>query len=159
MKVFIGIGANLGDARATVGKAIGTLAQLPDTKLVAQSALFGSAPIDSSGDDYVNAVAELSTSLSATDLLQQLQAIELAHGRERPYRNAPRTLDLDLLLYGDEEINTADLQVPHPRMTERAFVLLPLLQLVADLHIPGKGRAQDYVAAVAEQRIHELTPT
>lgn len=157
MKVFIGIGANLGDARATVGKAIAALAQLPDTKLVAQSALFGSAPIDSSGDDYVNAVAELSTSLSATDLLQQLQAIELAHGRERPYRNAPRTLDLDLLLYGDEEINTADLQVPHPRMTERAFVLLPLLQLATDISIPGKGSAQDYVAAVADQRIQELS--
>ncbi|BBB58928.1 2-amino-4-hydroxy-6-hydroxymethyldihydropteridine diphosphokinase [Undibacterium sp. KW1] len=159
LQVFIGIGANLGDARASVSKAIDALAQLPDTTLVARSALFGSAPIDSSGDDYVNAVAELTTSLSAADLLQHLQAIELAHGRERPYRNAPRTLDLDLLLYGDEEINTADLQVPHPRMTERAFVLLPLLQLSADISIPGKGRAQDYVAAVAEQRIQELPIT
>jgi len=159
IRIFIGIGANLGDAKVTVGKAIDALAQLPDTTLVAQSALFGSAPIDSTGDDYVNAVAELSSRLSATDVLQHLQAIELAHGRERPYRNAPRTLDLDLLLYGDEEINTADLQVPHPRMTERAFVLLPLLQLSADVTIPGKGRAQSYVAAVAEQRIRELSIT
>jgi len=158
VQVFIGIGANLGDARLTVSKAIAALAQLPDTILVAQSALFGSAPIDSSGDDYVNAVAELASSLSATDILQHLQAIELAHGRERPYRNAPRTLDLDLLLYGDEKINTTDLQVPHPRMTERAFVLLPLLQLAADVSIPSKGLAQDYVAAVAEQRLQELSP-
>ncbi|MFZ6758661.1 2-amino-4-hydroxy-6-hydroxymethyldihydropteridine diphosphokinase [Undibacterium sp. Ji50W] len=157
MQAFIGIGANLGDAKATVGKAITALAQVPDTTLVAQSALFGSAPIDSSGDDYVNAVAELDTSLSATTLLLHLQAIELAHGRERPYRNAPRTLDLDLLLYGAEEIHTANLQVPHPRMTERAFVLLPLLQLASDVYIPGKGRAQDFVAAVAGQRIQELT--
>ncbi len=156
VQVFIGIGANLGDARATVAIAIEALAQLPQTSLVAQSSLYGSAPIDSSGDDYVNAVAQLSTSLDARALLQHLQAIELAHGRERPYRNAPRTLDLDLLLYGDEQINTADLQVPHPRMTERAFVLLPLLQLSADINIPCKGRACDYVAAVAEQRIQEL---
>ncbi|MFZ6873890.1 2-amino-4-hydroxy-6-hydroxymethyldihydropteridine diphosphokinase [Undibacterium sp. Di27W] len=159
VRVFIGIGANLGDARVTVSKAIAALAQLPDTTLVAQSALFGSAPIDSTGHDYVNAVAELASSLSAADLLQHLQAIELAHGRERPYRNAPRTLDLDLLMYGDEEINTADLQVPHPRMTERAFVLLPLLQLATDISIPGKGSAQDYIAAVAEQRIQELPTT
>lgn len=158
-QIFIGIGANLGDASVTVSKAIAALAQLPDTTLVAQSALFGSAPIDSTGDDYVNAVAELASSLSATDILQHLQAIELAHGRERPYRNAPRTLDLDLLMYGMEEINSADLQVPHPRMTERAFVLLPLLQLVADISIPGKGRAQDYVASVADQRIQELPTT
>jgi len=158
MQVFIGIGANLGDAKATVAMAIAALAHLPDTKLVAQSALFGSAPIDSSGDDYVNAVAELGTSLSATVLLQHLQAVELVHGRERPYHNAPRTLDLDLLLYGTEEIQTANLQVPHPRMTERAFVLLPLLQLAAEIHIPGKGRAQDFVAAVADQRIQELPP-
>ncbi|MBI3729048.1 MAG: 2-amino-4-hydroxy-6-hydroxymethyldihydropteridine diphosphokinase [Burkholderiales bacterium] len=159
VQVFIGIGANLGDASVTVSKAIAALAQLPDTTLVAHSALFGSAPIDSSGDDYVNAVAELASNLSATDLLQHLQAIELAHGRERPYRNAPRTLDLDLLLYGDEKINTSDLQVPHPRMTDRAFVLLPLLQLSADISIPGKGRAQSYVAAVANQRIQELPTT
>ena len=157
MRIFVGIGANLGDARLTVSKAIAALAQLPDTILVAQSALFGSAPIDSSGDDYVNAVAELASRLSAADLLHGLQAIELAHGRKRPYRNAPRTLDLDLLLYGDEKINTTDLQVPHPRMTERAFVLLPLLQLAGDVSIPGKGRAQSYVAAVTDQRIQELS--
>lgn len=159
MRIFVGIGANLGDAKVTVGKAIDALAQLPDTTLVAQSAMFGSAPIDSTGDDYVNAVAELASSLSATDILQHLQAIELAHGRERPYRNAPRTLDLDLLMYGMEEISTINLQVPHPRMTERAFVLLPLLQLASNISIPGKGRAQDYVAAVAEQRIQELPTT
>jgi 2-amino-4-hydroxy-6-hydroxymethyldihydropteridine diphosphokinase len=157
MQVFIGIGANLGDASATVAQAIAALGQLPGTSLVAHSSLFGSAPIDSSGDDYVNAVAELDTALNAVALLQHLQAVELAHGRERPYRNAPRTLDLDLLLYGSQVIDSADLQVPHPRMTERAFVLLPLLQLADDIHIPGKGRAQDFVAAVADQRIQKLS--
>ncbi|HEX8954782.1 MAG TPA: 2-amino-4-hydroxy-6-hydroxymethyldihydropteridine diphosphokinase, partial [Burkholderiaceae bacterium] len=96
---YVGIGANLGDARATVEAALGKLAELPQSKLIAQSSLFASAPIDAGGDDYINAVARLQTSLRAEALLQRLQAIELEFGRERPYRNAPRTLDLDILLY------------------------------------------------------------
>lgn len=153
---YIGIGANLGDASATVLLAIERLAQLPQTQLQAQSSLFLSAPIDAGGDDYVNAVIEVETNLSAEELLQALQELELAFGRERPYRNAPRTLDLDVLLYGREQIESCHLSVPHPRMTERAFVLLPLLQIAPEVQIPGKGSAQQFLAQVAAQAIRRL---
>ncbi len=153
---YIGIGANLGDARATVEYAIETLRGLPQTQFKRASSLFITAPIDSSGDDYINAVVALETDLDAQVLLEHLQALELACGRERPYRNAPRTLDLDLLLYGQQEINTEHLTVPHPRMTERAFVLIPLLQLDPFITIPGKGAAHQFAPAVAEQGIQKL---
>ncbi|WP_295761099.1 2-amino-4-hydroxy-6-hydroxymethyldihydropteridine diphosphokinase [Undibacterium sp.] len=153
---FIGIGANLGDAQASVQQAILRLAQLPGTALKAQSSLFLSAPVDAQGDDYVNAVVELNTALSALDLLHALQELELAFGRERPYRNAPRTLDLDLLLYADQSKHTEELTLPHPRMTERAFVLLPLLQLDPFIRIPGKGEAHQFAPGVADQAIRKL---
>jgi 2-amino-4-hydroxy-6-hydroxymethyldihydropteridine diphosphokinase len=152
----IGIGANLGDAYATVKAAITCLAQLPSTQLSAQSSLYSSAPIDSSGDDYINAVVQLETDLGALDLLTHLQAIEQDFGRERPYYNAPRTLDLDLLLYGQNLIATERLIVPHPRTTERAFVLLPLLEIDPLVHVAGKGAAQDFVEKVADQGIRKL---
>src|SRR5438128_2571535 len=123
----IGLGANLGDARAALNAARDALGQMPATTLVAMSPLYRSAPVDATGPDYLNAVALVRTELDAHQLLHALQAIELRHGRERSHRNAPRTLDLDLLLYGDEVIRTDDLTVPHPRMHERAFVLRPLL--------------------------------
>lgn len=153
MIAYIGIGANLGDASANVDDALVRLAALDGGCLLAQSAKYRSAPIDSSGDDYINAVASIETSLSAPDLLDALHAIELAHGRERPYRNAPRTLDLDILLYGDERIDLPQLHVPHPRMLDRAFVLVPLLEIAPDIVIPGRGAAHDYLPAVADQAI------
>ena len=153
---YIGIGANLGDARANVADAFERLQKLPCCTLMATSSLYRTAPIDSSGDDYINAVARIATTLGAPALLAALHGIEQAHGRERPYRNAPRTLDLDLLLYGDAVIDTPDLVVPHPRITERAFVLVPLLELAPAIHIPGFGAAQDYLAAVADQGIAPL---
>lgn len=153
---YIGIGANLGEARKTVDYAIARLAQLPQTRLVQSSSLFLTAPIDSSGDDYINAVAELTTELDALSLLDHLQALELACGRERPYRNAPRTLDLDILLFGNAEINNERLNVPHPRMCERAFVMIPLLQLNPAITIPGKGAAHQYIPALAGQGIQQL---
>lgn len=153
---YIGIGANLGDASATVLQAIARMAQLAQMQLRAQSSLFQSAPIDAGGNDYVNAVIEVNTTLSAEELLQTMQELELAFGRERPYRNAPRTLDLDLLLYGNQQIDSTHLSLPHPRMTERAFVLLPLLQIAPLIQIPGKGSAQQFVAQVAAQAIHRL---
>ncbi|MES2047177.1 MAG: 2-amino-4-hydroxy-6-hydroxymethyldihydropteridine diphosphokinase [Pseudomonadota bacterium] len=152
----IGIGANLGDARDTVLQAIQRLAQLPETALTKQSSLYRSAPFEAAGDDYVNAVVEIHTELGALPLLHYLQELELAFGRERPYRNAPRTLDLDLLLYGDEQINNDNLTVPHPRITERAFVLLPLLQIDPLVEIPGLGKAQEFSAAVAAQVIQKI---
>lgn len=153
---YIGIGANLGDAKATVLYAITQLAQLQHTTLKAQSSLFITAPIDSSGDNYINAVVEITTQLSADALLQQLQQLELACGRERPYRNAPRTLDLDILLYDDQIIHSEHLIVPHPRMTERAFVLIPLLQIQPFITIPGKGAAHQFAPLVADQGIRKL---
>jgi len=153
---YIGIGANLGDARGNVADALERLQRLPGCTLMAASGLYRTAPIDSSGDDYINAVARIATTLGAEALLQALHGIEQAHGRERPYRNAPRTLDLDLLLYGDQRIASATLTVPHPRMTERAFVLVPLLELAPAIHIPGKGAAQQYAASVADQGISPI---
>ena len=153
---YIGIGANLGDARANVQDAIARLARLPAAQLVDASPSYRTAPIDSSGDDYINAVARITTSLPAEELLLALHAIEAQHGRERPYRNAPRTLDLDLLLYGQEQIASATLTVPHPRLTERAFVLVPLLALAPAITVPGMGAASDYLAGVADQAISQL---
>ncbi|QJQ07298.1 2-amino-4-hydroxy-6-hydroxymethyldihydropteridine diphosphokinase [Undibacterium piscinae] len=156
LKAVIGIGANLGDARLSVEQAIVRLAQLPQSDMTAQSSLFLTAPVDAQGDDYVNAVVELSTALAPLDLLRALQELELDFGRERSYRNAPRTLDLDLLLYGDQQIEHEHLTVPHPRMTERAFVLLPLLQLDPFITIPGKGAAHQFAPLVADQAIRKL---
>ncbi|MCE3603581.1 2-amino-4-hydroxy-6-hydroxymethyldihydropteridine diphosphokinase [Massilia sp. P8910] len=156
MIAYVGIGANLGEARANVADALARLAALDGSRLLAQSSAYRSAPIDSSGDDYINAVACIDTTMSARDLLVALQAIELAHGRERPYRNAPRTLDLDILLYNDERIDSASLQVPHPRMLERAFVLVPLLEIAPDIEVPGHGPARQFLSAVGGQIIERL---
>jgi len=161
MLAWIGIGANLGDARANVLDAIERLAQSCGVRLVRASSLYRTAPIDSSGDDYVNAVAAIETDLAPHALLAGLHRIEQAHGRERPYRNAPRTLDLDLLLYGDLTIDDAPtLVVPHPRMHERAFVLVPLAELARDLApalvIPGQGPLAALLLGVAGQAIERL---
>jgi 2-amino-4-hydroxy-6-hydroxymethyldihydropteridine diphosphokinase len=129
VSAFIAIGANLGNAQAAVLQAMQDLGTLADTVLVRRSALYRTAPVDSSGPDYINAVVEISTGLSAPDLLVQLQRLETDAARTRPYRNAPRTLDLDMLLYDEEVINTASLVVPHPRMMQRAFVLVPLAEI------------------------------
>ncbi len=153
---FVGLGANLGDARGTVQRAIIALGSIASTRLIAQSSLFRTAPIDATGDDYVNAVAQLETTLDAATLLGHLQRIEEVFGRERPFPNAPRTLDLDLLLFGQQRIATSDLIVPHPRLTERAFTLIPLLQLNALLVIPGRGPAHQFVVNVAGQPINKI---
>ena len=156
MIAYIGIGANLGDARGNVDDAVVRLALLPDSRLLRTSPYYRSAPIDACGDDYVNAVAALDTRLSAHDLLAALHGIEADHGRERPYRNAPRTLDLDLLLYGDQVIATTTLTLPHPRMLERAFVLRPLLDIAPAIVVPGHGRAASHFSAVAKQALARL---
>jgi 2-amino-4-hydroxy-6-hydroxymethyldihydropteridine diphosphokinase len=154
---YIGIGSNLGDAVGEVKRAMEALEALPLSRLEASSSLFRTAPVDAGGDDFINAVVQLSSTYTAHELLTRLQEIEAAAGRERPYRNAPRTLDLDLLLYGDECIDMPTLQVPHPRMTERAFVLIPLLQLDPFVSIPGKGPAHEFVAQVSDQRISKIS--
>ena len=156
MIAYVGIGANLGDARAAVGDAFVRLGSLPDTRVIARSALYRTAPIDSSGDDYINAVACLSTGMDAEALLQALMEIERAHGRERPYRNAPRTLDLDVLLYGAQVIETASLRVPHARMTARAFALVPLLEIAPHVQVPGVGLAAQCLPGVLDQAIERI---
>ena len=156
-RVFVGLGANLGDAGATLRQALVQLAALPGTRVVAASRLYRSAPVDAAGPDFINAVAELATTLDPLPLLHALQGIEQQHGRQRPCRNAPRTLDLDLLLYGQRVIdNTPALTVPHPRLHQRAFVLLPLLELAPDLLHPRLGSLQAQLAGVQDQVIERL---
>ena len=147
---FIGLGANLGEPRATVLAAMDAIAALEGVQLTAKSSLYGSAPVDAGGGDYVNAVVQVQTQLAPHALLSAMHGIEQAAGRERPYRNAPRTLDLDLLLYADQVINDAQLSVPHPRMCERAFVLRPLAEIA-----PERVRAAQLLA-VADQSIWPL---
>ena len=130
---YIGLGANLGDPRAAVTQAIQAIAVLPDLQLTRQSSLYGSAPVDAGGNDYVNAVVEVHTALEPHALLAQLQSIENAAGRARPYRNAPRTLDLDILLFDNLALNDEALVIPHPRMWQRAFVLHPLAEIAPAL--------------------------
>lgn len=147
---WVGLGANLGDARATVEAALAALDGLPGTRLAARSSLYRTAPWEASGPDFFNAVAEVETRLTAPDLLRALRDLEHAAGRERPYVNAPRTLDLDLLLYGSATVSSAFLTVPHPRMWQRAFVLLPLAETAPAL-VPAV--ALDAVAGQAIERL------
>ena len=125
----IAVGANLGNAQATVRQALGDLARLRQSQLLKASSLYRSAPFEATGPDFVNAVALVETQLSAQALLAALQALELQAGRERPYQNAPRTLDLDLIFHGEQVLSTPTLTLPHPRWQERAFVLLPLAEI------------------------------
>jgi len=129
---YIGLGANLGDPEAALRTALAGLQQTPGIVALRASAFYRSAPVDATGPWFLNAVAEVVTTLTAPALLDVLQALEQAAGRERPYRNAPRTLDLDLLLYGDGRITSPRLTLPHPRMAQRAFVLRPLWELAPD---------------------------
>ncbi len=153
---YVGLGANLGDPAQAVRDAVAQLSRLPQTTLSQTSSFYRSAPVDAGGDDFVNAVVRLDTELAPHALLQGLQSIEREFGRERPFRNAPRTLDLDLLLYGEQTNADERLQVPHPRMGRRAFVLLPLLEIAPDIEIPGMGDARALLAAVGDQPITRL---
>lgn len=137
VRAYIGLGANLGDACATVNAAIAALDTLPETRLVARSACYRSAPVGYLDQpDFVNAVAAIDTQLAPEVLLDALLALEAACGRVRSFANAPRTLDLDLLLYGDATLATPRLTVPHPRMAGRGFVLVPLAEIAPSLHFP-----------------------
>jgi len=147
---YIAIGGNLGDARQTVEDAMAALAELPDSRVLAKSSLYRTAPVDATGPDFINAVLALETALEPLPLLAALQAIEHRAGRERPYKNAPRTLDLDLLSYGDEVMETATLTLPHPRMNERAFVLVPLAEIAPQRVSAGQ------LSGVAGQAIQRL---
>ena len=150
---YVALGANLGDARATLRDAVHELAALDSVSLRQISALYRTAPIDATGPDFFNAVVAIDTRLDAAQLLAALHAIEARHGRERASRNAPRTLDLDLLMHGTGQSHSPQLLLPHPRMHQRAFVLRPLADIAPRLLIPGAGRVEDLLASVADQAI------
>lgn len=147
---YVALGANLGPAAQAVRDALRRLGELPETTLVRHSSLYRTAPVASGGPDYINAVAEISTALTAPQLLAHLQELEQQAGRERPYPNAPRTLDLDMLLFGCARIDSRRLQVPHPRMYQRAFVLVPLAEIAPALVSPAQ------LHAVAGQAVSPL---
>lgn len=155
---YVGIGSNLGHPRRQVARALAELARLPSTRVAAVSPSYVSAPLGASGPqpDYVNAVAALATSLSPQSLLCRMRAIERRHGRlqaELRPRNAARTLDLDLLLFGRRRSRALHLMLPHPRMHLRAFVLRPLLDIAPAAIIPGRGAARRWLLALRGQRI------
>lgn len=157
MRAFVGLGSNLDEPRRQVEQALGELDAIPRTRVVGASALYRSAPVGYADQpEYINAVAQLDTELAPGALLQELQSIEARHGRTRSFANAPRTLDLDLLTYGDREERTPTLTLPHPRMHERAFVLKPLLELDPGLRIPGLGAARGFLEACAGQQAERI---
>ena len=141
----VALGANLGEAVATLRQVLADIAALPHTQLLQASPFLSSAPLDADGPAYLNAVVRLETRLNAVELLQALQGLENAAGRTRDYHHAPRTLDLDLLFYGDANMQSEYLSLPHPRWTQRAFVLLPLQAVCPEKVTP------DMLAAVADQ--------
>jgi 2-amino-4-hydroxy-6-hydroxymethyldihydropteridine diphosphokinase len=152
---YIGLGANLGDSVATLHHALRDLAAIRGVEDCVASPFYRSAPVDASGPDFINAVACLRTTLAPLDLLDALQTIELLHGRERPYRNAPRTLDLDLLIHGDLRLDTPRLTLPHPRMRERAFVLLPLRDLAPGMILDNET-LDELLTRCGDQAIQRL---
>lgn len=156
-RAFVGLGANLGDPEKQVRQALQALGEIPGTRLARASSLYRSAPAGYAAQpDFVNAVAEIQTIQEPRPLLGELLAIEQRFGRERSFADAPRTLDLDLLLYGERAISEPGLTVPHPRMHERAFVLAPLEEIAPGLVIPGKGRVSELLAACADQDVKKL---
>ena len=155
-RIFVGLGANLGDALGTVRAALAAIGRLPQTTLIAASSFYRSAPLDADGPDYVNAVAQLRSELAPPALLAQLQGIEQRFGRERPYRHAPRTLDLDLLCYGERASATATLTLPHPRMHLRAFVLAPLAELAPAWRLADGRTAAQALAASNDSDVRRI---
>jgi 2-amino-4-hydroxy-6-hydroxymethyldihydropteridine diphosphokinase len=156
-RCFIALGANLGDPVATVNAAIIALRGLPQTEFIAASSLYRTAPVGLKHQpDFINAVVELTAVSSAPTFLESLFSIEARFGRQRSVKNAPRTLDLDLLLYGDVTSDDPQLTLPHPRLHQRAFVLAPLAEIAPQLIIPGRGCVSDLLLRCADQKIEKL---
>ena len=155
---YVALGANLEDPAVQIRRAMQELERVADTRVTARSALYRTAPVGFLNQpDFVNAVAQLETSLSPRALLDALFVIENLHGRRRALPNAPRTLDLDLLLYGSLAIDEPGLQVPHPRLHQRGFVLVPLAEIDADAMVPGRGRAGELLALVDRGGVEVLS--
>ena len=159
VRAYVALGANIGEPVKHLRAAVDDMTALPDTLIVARSSLYRSAPVGLLNQpDFINAVVALDTALAPLALLRQLLAIEARHGRVRSVPNAPRTLDLDLLLHGDCRLDTPELTLPHPRMHQRAFVLLPLIEIAPDATLSGLGPARDFLSAVAGQAIERSGP-
>lgn len=155
VRAYVGLGANLGDSAATLRQVLAQLHATPGITGVTASPFYRSAPVDATGPDFINAVAAVDTVLAPLALLDVLQALENEHGRLRPYRNAPRTLDLDLLLHGDARLDQERLILPHPRLHLRAFVLLPLRDLAPDLSVQGQP-LNAWIDAIHDQPIERI---
>lgn len=157
IEAFIGIGSNLGEPAVQVRRAVQALDQPPSLRCAACSSLYETDPVGYLDQPrFINAVARVHTTLDPLALLERLRIIEAAQGRQRSIPNGPRTVDLDLLLYGDQPVNQEGLVVPHPRMQDRAFVLLPLLELAPSIRIPGIGPAADRLATISAQGVVRL---
>ena len=151
---YIGIGSNLDEPVQQVEQALLELDRIPHSRVVTRSSLYRSAPAGYADQpDFINAVAQMETGISADRLLSELQEIEARHGRARSFANAPRTLDLDVLLFGNSVLQTENLKIPHPRMHERAFVLKPLLEISGDVAIPGIGPAKESLKKINDQSV------
>ena len=154
---YVGIGSNLGEPAGQVESAFEDLGRIRQTSLAARSSLYRSQPVGYADQpEFFNAVAALETALEPLELLRELQAIEARHGRRRSFANAPRTLDLDLLLHGQAVVHRPELTVPHPRMHERRFVLKPLLEIAPEVEIPGIGAAKARLEACADQVVEKI---
>jgi 2-amino-4-hydroxy-6-hydroxymethyldihydropteridine diphosphokinase len=156
-RAFVALGSNLKDPQTQVSSALTALNTLPETQVVRPSSLYRTAPVGYDNQpDFINAVAEVKTSLTPLELLRALLALENQYGRERPFPNAPRVLDLDLLLYEDVHMQTAELTLPHPRMHERGFVMLPLAEIAPELRIAGFGKASELAKACGDQGVIKI---
>ena len=156
-QAFIALGSNLQDPQVQVERALQTIATTAKIKLIKASSLYKTAPVGYDNQpDFINAVAEIETDLSPLELLHKLLEIENQHGRERPFPNAPRVLDLDILLYENIEINTSELTLPHPRMHNRGFVMLPLAEIAPKINIGNHGYADDLAAKCDNQGVSKL---
>jgi len=157
-RAFIALGSNLENPISQVRQAFDELDQLPSSKLLVYSSLYRSAPVGRLDQpDFINAVAKIETRLSPHELLSALLEIERRHGRTRKFPNAPRTLDLDILLYDDLKCQQHGLTLPHPRISQRAFVLQPLMEIAPDCHIPGYDAIAKLLAACNKQRVERIT--
>ena len=157
---YVALGSNLENPSAQVQLGFAALAALPATRLVARSSLYASKPVGYSDQpDFINAVAALETALAPRALLDALLAIERRQGRMRRFQNSPRTLDLDVLLYGDLQLNEPDLVIPHPRIQERAFVLVPLAEIAPECVIPGRGELANLLSAIDTSTVTRLGTT
>lgn len=154
---YVALGSNLEDPQRQLRSGLESLAALPATRLLRASSFYRSAPVGYADQpDFVNAVAAIETGLSPRELLDALLAVERRHGRVREFPNAPRTLDLDIVAYGDRTIDEPGLAVPHPRMHERAFVMVPLAEIAPDAAIPGRGSVRELAARVDAASVTRL---